>query len=301
MRTVVILTLTLLVGLVAYAVEFTFDEQPYQLVLLGDGKPWLSTWMGPYDPAKREETYKVYTHVFDLEGKAPITKGPGGKYTHHRGMFIGWKDTIVGDKHYNIWEMPNSTQQHVQWLQKNAGKDKATQVEKIRWFNPDGKPLVEETRTITATPGQSGTRVFDFQSTLSSLAGPIQLRGDLHHAGMKVRMENEVSEHEDTTQYILPEAAREEEGDKVVGAWWVCCSPVVREKRYWLMHMTPPDHPTGQPVYSIRRYARFGAFFETDLQEGKPLTVNFRILLSDKALDQAACAALYQEYAKTVR
>ena len=60
--------------------------------------------------------------------------------------------------------------------------------------------------------------------------------------------------------------------------------------------MTPQDHPTGVPVYSIRRYARFGAFFESDLAQDKPLTVRFRILVSEAELDQAACQALYEAY-----
>jgi hypothetical protein len=61
--------------------------------------------------------------------------------------------------------------------------------------------------------------------------------------------------------------------------------------------MTPKDHPTGEPVYSIRRYARFGAFFEPDLEEGTPLVLNFRIVLSQSELDQKACEALYKAYA----
>ena len=297
MRTIVVLVLGVSVCAGAHAVQFTYDPKPDRMVLLGDGKPWLTTMTAAFDPARKEETYKVYTHVHDFEGGAPITKGPGGKYTHHRGLFIGWKDTLVGDKHYNIWEMSNSTQRHVEWLKTEGGPDKAVQNEKIQWCDMEGKPLIEETRAITTTPGPKGVRMFDFQSTLATLAGPIQLRGDLQHAGMQVRLENEVSEHEKTTQYILPEGATEQPDDKVMGAWWTCCSPVVREKRYWLIHMTPPDHLTGQPVYSIRRYARFGAFFEPDLQEGKPLTFNFRIAVSDKELDQAACTLLYKEYA----
>jgi len=78
----------------------------------------------------------------------------------------------------------------------------------------------------------------------------------------------------------------------------VCCSSVVRDKRYWVLHMTPKTHPTGMPLYSVRPYARFGAFFETDLQEGKPLTVKFRILVSEKELNTAACEALYAAYSQ---
>lgn len=304
MRTMVLFAMAGMAAMAAPAAGaagFTFEERPGALVLLYEGKPWLSTQTPAYDPAHKEDTYKVYTHVYDFAGSAPITKGPGGKYSHHRGLFIGWKDVGAGGAHYNIWEMANSYQEHVGWLERTAGPDRAVQREKVRWCAAEGKPLIEEVRTLTAMPGPDGVRVIDFASELTTLAGPITLRGDLHHAGMQVRMADEVSTHEATTRYILPEGARELEGDRVEGAWWVCCSSEVGGKRYWVLHMTPPDHPTGQPVYSIRRYARFGASFEPDLAEGMPLAMRFRIMVSERELDAAACGKLYQDYANAGR
>lgn len=279
------------------AADFNFEQS---LDLRVGEKTWLSTMTTPLDEAHRDATYKVYTHIYDFEGTAPITKGPGGKYTHHRGMFIGWKDTIVNGRDFDTWHMqdPNNTQRHVAWKALETAEDHARQVEEIDWVDDaTGEPFIQEVRTITAREGEGGLRVFDFRSELTSHAGTIQLKGDLQHAGMHVRLANEVSEHEDTTQYILPEGAEELEGDKVVGAWWVCCSAVVRDKRYWLVHMTAPDNPTGQPVYSIRRYARVGSFFEPELKEGEPLTLKFRIVLSEQELDRAQCQALYDRFA----
>lgn len=298
MRNVSVYIAVVWTGFFAHAGEFVFEQR---LDLLVDGRRWLGTVFTPYDEAHRENTYKVYTHLYDFEGAAPITKGPGGKYSHHRGLFIGWKKTSVDGRVLNVWEMPNSSQRHVAWLELSCGADSARQVERIHWCDPEGKPFIEEIRTITAQAGESGLRIFDFISEVRSLAATIQLRGDLHHAGMQVRIADEVSDHEDTTRYILPEGADEVEKDKVIGAWWVCCSPVVRDKRYWLIHMTPKDHPTGQPVYSIRRYARFGAFFEADVEEGKPLATRFRIILSDQELSRDACEALYQAYVQGQR
>lgn len=282
------------------AAEFTFDQQDTQLLLCKDGKPWLSTQIAPFDANRAEETYKVYTHIYDFDGSAPITKGPGGKYTHHRGLFIGWNKTLVGqaEESFDTWHMKDCFQRHAAWLDLQGGADRAVQREKVLWCRASSEPFIEEERAIAVTEGTGGARIIDFTSQLTSVAGTIKLGGDLQHAGMQVRMENEVSEHEDSTQYILPEGARELEDDKVVGAWWVCCSPVVRDKRYWLVHMTANDLVTGQPVYSIRRYARFGAFFEPVLDQGKPLTVRFRVAVSDRELDKAACEALYQEYVK---
>jgi hypothetical protein len=128
---------------------------------------------------------------------------------------------------------------------------------------------------------------------------------------MQVRMAQEVADRDDaevkakvdadkkSTQYVLPAGAKTEPDDKVTGAWWACCSCEVGGKRYWIVHMTHPSTCKDVPVYSIRAYARFGAFWEPTLEEGKPQQYNFRIVLSDKELDAAACSKLYDEYAKT--
>jgi hypothetical protein len=263
---------------------------------LGD-TPWLRTVTTPLSGPDLEETYKVYTHIYDFEGKSPITKGAGGKYTHHRGLFIGWKDTLIGDKDYDTWHMSNCSQAHIAWLELTGGADSASQVEEIRWNDELGETFITEFRTLRVAAAGDGMRAIDFQSKLRSMRGTIQLKGDLQHAGMQLRLANEVSEHEETTRYILPAGAEERDDDEVVNAWWVCCSAEVGGQRYWIMHMTPPTHPFGVPVYSIRRYARFGAFFEPTLEEGQVLELNFRVLVSEKELTPEQCQGLYEAYA----
>ena len=302
-----------LVSLISFAAQFEGKDQGDHYDLSADGKAWLRTMTLKYDLGNREETYKVYTHILDFDGKEPITKGPGGKYTHHRGMFIGWKDTIVNGVDFDTWHMvkEDCTQQHVEWLPFKTTDTSATQTEEIKWVDSKDKPFISEVRAITASPGEVGARVFDFQSKLTSVAGTIELKGDLQHAGMQVRMSQEVADRDDaeakdkvaadkkSTQYVLPMGSALEKDDKVVGAWWACCSCEVGGKRYWVMHMTHPSTCKDVPVYSIRAYARFGAFWEPTLEEGKPQQYNFRIVLSDKELDAATCQKLYDAYAKT--
>lgn len=291
---VLAVSLVVCTAVLSTAQGFNFEEALD--LKLGDNT-WLRTITTPLSGEHREETYKVYTHIYDFDGNAPITKGAGGKYTHHRGMFIGWNDTLVEGTDYDTWHMSNCSQEHIAWLELKSGDDAASQVEEIRWNDDLGKTFITEFRTIRARPGDAGMRIFDFQSKLRSMRGTIQLNGDLQHAGMQVRLANEVSEHEDTTQYILPEGAEELDDDEVINAWWVCCSAEVGGKRYWVMHMTPPSHPLGVPVYSIRRYARFGAFFEPELPEGRQLELNFRVLVSEAELTRDTCQALYDAYA----
>ena len=78
---------------------FAFKDQPGQFLdILQNGKI-VGRYMDALDlstPQKRTETYKPFLHVFDAEGKAPITKGPGGEYTHHRGIMAGWMNSQHG-------------------------------------------------------------------------------------------------------------------------------------------------------------------------------------------------------------
>ena len=87
------------------------------------------------------------------------------------------------------------------------------------------------------------------------------------------------------------------ENDEVSDAWWAVCNAEIGGKKYWVMHMTPPDNPTGIKLYSIRPYARFGAFFEPDVKKDHPLTLTFRIVVSETPIDQARADTLYHEYA----
>jgi len=272
---------------------FSFEDR---LELDVDGVPWLATVTTPFGVGRREETYKVFTHIYDFEGQAPITKGAGGTYSHHRGLFIGWKDTIVKGNDYDTWHMSNCFQEHVRWIERTAGEHEASQTQEIFWIGEEEAPFIEERRRTTAHEVENGLRVFDFKSVLTSKAGRIKLRGNLHHAGMQVRMAEEVAAHPETTHYTLPEGARIKKDDKVVGTWWVCCSCVIRGTRYWVLHMTPRDHPSGCPVYSIRPYGRFGAFFEANIEEDAPLELDFRIVVSRTALAGEQCEALYAAY-----
>lgn len=291
-----IATVAVLFACGAFATPFSFEQR---MNLKVDGVPWLGTVNTPIieaDEDLRYETFKVYTHLYDFEGNERITKGSEGQFSHHRGLFIGWNHTDVGDTRYDTWHMGNSSQNHIAWLDLYAGDDSARQVQEIHWSDEDGVPFVREVRTIEARPGDDGVRVIDFTSELTALHEDIELRGDSHHAGMQIRLHEEVGDHADTTEYILQPGGEEIDNDEVLDAWWVICGAVVNDQRYWVAHMTPPDHSTGVPMYSIRRYARFGAFFEPDLQHGEPKTFTFRILVSEDELDIETVEAHYEAY-----
>src|SRR5689334_24902832 len=67
------------------------DSPGDHLDVLLDGK-LVARYMYAHDTSSKErrtDTSKPFLHVFDADGKAPITNGPGSKqYPHHRGIFI---------------------------------------------------------------------------------------------------------------------------------------------------------------------------------------------------------------------
>ncbi len=98
--------------------------------------------MTAYDPSSKEsrlETYKVYTHVFDKEGKEPITKGAGGDYTHHRGIFLGWSKTKFDGKGIDSWHMKGCVQVYQKILAEETGEHSAKLTVLIHWQTDDGK------------------------------------------------------------------------------------------------------------------------------------------------------------------
>lgn len=280
-----------------FALVVAAEEKTLDLTI--GGVPWAKTVITPYDDSSkksREETYKVYTHLMDFAGEEPITKGAGGQFTHHRGLFIGWRITTVGDKKFDTWHVTDCYQQFTGKMKLDRGPDFDIQTLGIEWRGNDGTQIFDEERTIAIRPGADGMRIFDFTSVLTAPTADVTLRGDSHHAGMQVRLSNEVNEHQKDTVYILPEGAKLLDNDEVSGAWWAVCNAKIGGKPYWVMHMTPPDNPGGVDLYSIRPYARFGAFFQPDVKKGEPLTLTFRVIVSEQPIDQAKAAALYAEY-----
>ncbi|NCX98516.1 MAG: hypothetical protein EBX35_08070, partial [Planctomycetia bacterium] len=74
-------------------------EEPAAASLLLGGKPLVRYEKPTYDAgneASRVATYKPFHHVFDPATGIRITKGDGGQYTHHRGIFFGYNRITHG-------------------------------------------------------------------------------------------------------------------------------------------------------------------------------------------------------------
>lgn len=265
------------------------DGTGFRDVLLG-GKTVLRH-MNAWDPAKRADTYKTYTHVFDFTGEKPITKGPGGQFTHHRGAFIGWNKTSFDGKTYDFWHCPNVERKHVKYLESSKGSVLSSVTE---WPTPEGRVVISETQTVTATKLPDGALQLDFLFKLEAPNGPVKLDGDVQHAGFHFRAAEEVQKTAKETKYTLPEGAKPLMGknDKPVAdvyenTNWVVCSFLIGEKRYAVGHFNDPKNPT--PLqYSTRAYGRFGAFSKAEVKPDAPLNLRYRLVVTDGAKERSA-------------
>jgi len=246
-------------------VGFSFHDKPDEhLDVLLDGKV-VARYMYAYDkstPARLHETYKPYLHVFDPEGKAPITKGPGGDFTHHRGIFLGWMKIGHNGKTYDRWHMKGGEIVHQKFLAQKADRDQATFTSLTSWNDGEGKPILQEERTQTIRPAPGpGRLLIDFTTKLTAVNGDVTLDGDPEHAGVQFRPANEVVRKD--TVYVFPKEGAVPQKD--LDYPWVGETFTLHGKRYSVVEMSHPHNPKKTRWSAYRDYARFGAFPKADL------------------------------------
>ena len=285
----------------------------YSEILFKD-RPILRYMCQPIDESskeKRELTYKVYHHVYDPAGTRIVTKGPGGLYTHHRGLFYAFNKVIYGDgKQCDIWHCPVASQQHEKILATETGPVLARQRVQIGWHGVAKEVFAREERELTVYNVPGGTLI-EFASLLRTENGPIKLDGDPQHAGFQFRAANEVAGKESAKQtyYLRPDGKGEmgatrnwdpKTREGPVNLPWDAMSFVLGGKRYTVAYLNSPQNPK-ESRFSERDYGRFGCYFEYDLTAEHPLVVNYRIWLQDGEMTGDQVAALYEAFAHPPR
>ena len=279
------------------ALEFK-DTEGKHLDVVSDGKV-VVRYMYEYDPSTKESlhnTYKPYLHVFDEEGKVPITKGPGGQFTHHRGIFIGWSRVKVGGKSYDRWHMKGGSIVHQKFLQKEVREGTAVFTSLTHWMDEKEEPFLAEERTMMISEGVHGGRVMiDFQSKLTPVNEEVFLNGDPEHAGIQYRPANEVDRKK--TKYLFPNGVTEVKGVKDLP--WAAENYTLGDKNYSVVHMNGPKNPKDTVHSAYRDYGRFGAYFKKTIPKGESLTVNYGFLIKDGELPEvAAIDAIWRAWSK---
>ncbi|MEM7316347.1 MAG: DUF6807 family protein [Planctomycetota bacterium] len=255
------------------------------------------------------ETYKVYHHVFNPKGDVLLTKGAGGLFPHHRGLFFGFNRISYdgGKKKADVWHCKNGeTQEHVKVLEEVTGPVMGRHQVAIDWYGRDREVFAKEKREITAY-AVAGGQLIEFATRLESQVGPVRLDGDPQHAGFQWRSTQHVPDKtKKLTYYLRPDGKGmpgkfrnwPQQKDHV-NLPWHALSIVVNDQRYTICYLDRPENPK-ESRFSERDYGRFGSYFEFDLDTDRPLELNYRIWVQEGEMTVQQVAALSANFVEPV-
>ncbi|MDF1823761.1 MAG: PmoA family protein [Verrucomicrobiales bacterium] len=247
-------------------------------------------------PERRDQTYKPFCHVYQWWNRDQfLTKGPGGRYSHHRGIFYGFSKISYTDhegvSHERVdnWHCRTAAQVHREFLKKESGAKGAGFISRIDWLGNDSKPFAIEERGMSFTLIENDI-VIDFTSVLQPLVPSLRLDGDPQHAGFQFRASQEVFEETaKATFFTRPETGTGAPG--ITMNWsakndskqtrdlpWKGMTFRLADKSYTVVYLDSPGNP--KPArYSERDYGRFGSYFATTVTNDAPLTVRYRLVI----------------------
>ena len=277
------------------------DEKGKHLDLVLGGKP-VTRYMYERDTSddkRAHETYKVYTHVMTADGTDTITKGPGGKYTHHRGIFLGFNRLGYDEgKKNDWWHMKGVTQEHREFQYLSAGPAQASNAAVIHWNDGAGKPVVIERRGQRVfRQSAPAMLLFEFSSQLTAARSDVVLGGDPEHAGFQYRPHNDVNVK--ATKYLFPDEKITAANVKnEVDLPWAAECYELKGRKYTVQHMNHPENPKGAKYSAYRDYGRFGAFATVPIEKGRTASLRYRIWVAEgEQLDRATMQARWESFA----
>lgn len=225
--------------------------------------------------ARRNETYKPFLHLFDETGRTPITKGPGGEYTHHRGIFIGWMKILHDGKTYDRWTMQGGEQIVLADPEWTSGPASASIAATIAWNDGAGRPLLRERRELVFHRAPAPAHVVvDVTSHLESAQGELRLDGDPEHGGVHFRAASEVDRK--NVLYTFPGAGAV--ARRLRDPAWIAMTFPLGERTFSVVQINHPANPKDSRVSAYRDYARMGYFPTTVLRPGERVTVSYRFV-----------------------
>jgi hypothetical protein len=268
-------------------------------------------------PENRNNTYKVFHHLFDQAGRQVTNGGHTDDpkvlakfYPHHRGIQMGFNKCSYGEglkKKADVWHcQKDDHQSHEGFLNVEAGNILGRHRVAVDWHGAGKEVFVKEERELTVykTPGGS---LVEFASRLKPVSGTVKLDGDPQHAGFQFRAHNEVFEkNSKQTYYLRPDGKgalgeTRNWGDKKSKIWpinlpWNAMSFVLGDKRYTVCYLDHPNNPR-ESRHSERDYGRFGCYFEREITPDRPLVLNYRLWLQDGEMTGEQVQAIYNAFA----
>ena len=263
------------------------------------------------DPKLRDLNNKPFHHLFDPAGDRLVTKGSGGQYTHHQGLYYGFTRCTFEDGGHH-----GDHQLHRKELERLAGPVLARHRTEIDWNDTTGETFCRETREFAAFAVAGGTLV-EWSSQLRSVRGTVTLDGDAQHAGFQFRADNEVAaKTSGLTTYLRPAGLGKPGGTvnpsrgqekpdttdpatlAVMNLPWKGMMFTLGDQQYAAAYLDSPLNPKPS-FYSERNYGRFGSWFgpQTLKEGGKPIEIRYRVWLQRGPIDAETVARLAADLA----
>lgn len=287
---------------------FAWQDTPGKHAELSFGdRPVLRYMYETMNPNDRERTYKVFHHLYNPAGTRFATKGHGGKFTHHRGIFFGFSRCSYEGGRCDTWHCSGDAYlSHEGFIAAEAGPVLGRHAVKVDWHGPPKKVFAHEQRELTVYNVPGGQMV-EFASRLATAGGTVKVDGDPQHAGFQFRAAQDVAAGDQKATYYLrpdgkgaPGETRNWPGNKdFINLPFNAMSFVIEGTRYTAVYIDKPTNPK-EARFSERTYGRFGSYFVYEIQPDAPLEVNYRIWLQEGEMTVDQAAALSTDFVAPV-
>jgi hypothetical protein len=273
--------------------DVTYQNADTENAELGHGKPTVAASLveKTWDPKDARATCKVFHHLFAPDG-TQLTKGLGGKFEHHRGLFTGWNKTKIGDKTYDFWHLNKGEYQRFGGYGTSPflkmGKD--AQIALIDRCDHGGANVIREQRGLEVTENYADYYVLHLRSKFMTVRKDVVLSGDAHHAGQQFRaLQQFAEENAKPVVYVRPEGAKAVGNDIWTNCNWTAGTLELEKASYTVLQVDGRDNP-GKSKWSTRPYGRFGVTRTTTVKKSQPVFLNQFFVIANGKRDAAWCA-----------
>ena len=280
-------------ALLAFALALpAFAQSPFAWKDIGGGRAELREGASPvlvynYGPQLKEgapENRRRCCYVFPVytpAGVSMLDDFPRDHW-HHRGLFWSWPVVETGGKKYDIWMNLTAKPRSVKPPVTSGNRLDAENV-----WEADGKDIVREKVAIVAHPAGGNSRELAFELTWEAIGAPVTLAGSEEKGKSYGGFSARFAAREDTILRADGETLTKDED--LTPRHWAELEGVYGGRRA-VLRITSDDRNPGAPLqWCLRKYGFAGASFpgrttavdHYTLEPGKPLTLRFRVRVTD--------------------
>lgn len=242
---------------------------------------------GPQLKAGAPENRRRCCYVFPLYtpgGMSMLDDFPQDHW-HHRGLFWAWPVVKAEGKTYDEWMNLTAHAGTVKPPVVAGGKQAKLDASNV--WEADGVGIVRENVRLTVLPARGSSQEMDVELTLEALRGPVTLQGSREPSKSYGGFSARFAAREGTVLRADGETLSKDED--LTPRKWAELEGLYGGKKAAL-RITPDPSDSGAPYqWCLRQYGFVGASFpgrtpEQDgytLEPGKPLTLKFRVRVSD--------------------